>query len=440
MKKEKQKKDSILKSKFFLNLFGIPYIVLVLLSLTALISDDEEVAMTWIEEIELDIFMLLVWFFISFVISIIVNEIKKIKPKTKIIKEIQYVTKSEAETINKTEVNNSNCLYVCNSKVTSDEYKQMANNSTDIKLHIEFYDDYLIRKGETEIYKIKYSDIDECVETDTSFCLMDNNKNKIIFIKKTFENLKNNFHDNSKYKLNKNYHNPNFIQNGMIILFVVTILCLFGAMQAIPIINQINPQHGFNFTKNLWIMWCFLPIPILSIILGFKYKKEGFKCQKNIVGGFIISFLLLMYGSFCLFPTFSSDYSKIENYKNIIDAELPSNGELEIQEWDTYFDKDKLGYTIINAYYDKEDVSNLVSSIENSNNWILGRELKSIMKIFIPSEFYSDYDSYFSVYNKTTGEYNTLPSTTGNYEIYAMKYDKLNKQLEIHNFKYMYIS
>ena len=62
------------------------------------------------------------------------------------------------------------------------------------------------------------------------------------------------------------------------------------------------------------------------------------------------------------------------------------------------------------------------------------------MKIFIPSEFYSDYDSYFSVYNKTTGEYNTLPSTTGNYEIYAMKYDKLNKQLEIHNFKYMYIS
>ena len=224
----------------------------------------------------------------------------------------------------------------------------------------------------------------------------------------------------------------------MIILFIITICSLWGALWSITLVNKINPQHGFNFTKNTWVFWCFLPIPILSIILGFKYNKSGLKCTKNIVGGFIIGFLLLIYGSFSLFPTFEEEYSKINSYKSIIDASLPNNGELEIQEWGTYFDEDKTNYTIINAYYDKEDVTNLVNSIENNNNWILSKEIKSELKILIPSELRSDNDAYYSIYNKTTEQYNTLPETTGNYEIYAMKYDESDKHLEIHTFNYFY--
>lgn len=82
----------------------------------------------------------------------------------------------------------------------------------------------------------------------------------------------------------------------MIILFIVTICSLLGALWSVSLVDEINPQHGLNFTKNMWAFWCWLPIPILSIILGFKYKKVGLKCTKNIVGGFIIGFLLLVYG------------------------------------------------------------------------------------------------------------------------------------------------
>ena len=224
----------------------------------------------------------------------------------------------------------------------------------------------------------------------------------------------------------------------MIILFVITIASLWGALYTVGLVDNLIPQHGFNFTKNMWVFWCWLPIPVLSIILGFKYKKTGFKCTKNIVSGFIIGFLLLIYGAFCMFPTFSQDYNEIYAYQNIIDAKLPSNGELEIQDWDTYFDEDKIKYTIINAYYDKEDVSNLVKSIENSDNWILSKEIKSEFKILIPTQLRSDDDAYFSIYNNTTKEYNTLPEIAGNYEVYAMKYDKSDRQLEIHKFTYLY--
>lgn len=243
-----------------------------------------------------------------------------------------------------------------------------------------------------------------------------------------------------KVKSNKKiiYHKPKFIRISMIILFILTIASLWFALSSVSFIDKIIPQHGFNFTKNMWVFWCWLPIPILSIILGFKYKAVGFKCTKNIVGGFIMGFLLLAYGAFCLFPTFSQDYSEIDNYRPIIDAKLPKTGDLEIQEWGTYFDEDKTEYVIINAYYDNEDVSELINSITNSNNWMLSKEIKSELKIFIPSQLRSDNDAYFSIYNKTLNEYNTIPSNSGIYEFYTMKYDKSDKHLEIHKFKYSY--
>ena len=78
----------------------------------------------------------------------------------------------------------------------------------------------------------------------------------------------------------------------MIILFIITICSLWGAMGTLSYVNEIIPQHGFNFTKNTWVFWCWLPIPIASIILGFIYNGKGLKCTKNIVAGFIIGFLL----------------------------------------------------------------------------------------------------------------------------------------------------
>lgn len=532
MSKESKNKESILKSVFFLKLFGIPSICISLLGIyTMFLPDDSgEEPITWLDFFEALIIIIIIWFAISYIISLIINEVKKSKPKPKIVKETQYIIKPEEKIVATSEElkektknatkkqTNDKYLYTCESKIDAYEYKRMSKyfpqmywnyviwgtilnliitsiisilsgslvtaliffvayqiflmilykvrlehfaektfNSmqkkgiSDTEIHNEFYDDYFIRQGEIETIKINYNDIDRCVETDTNFYLRFSKRNKIIiiqknccdlelisFIREKFKYLENRLGDSSNFERVKKYHNPSFIKKFMIILFVITICSLWGALWTMALVDKINPQHGFNFTKNTWVFWCWLPFPLLSIILGFKYKNVGFKCTKNIVGGFIIGFLLLIYGSFCLFPTFSQNYSKIDTYRNIIDAKLPDNGELEIQDWGTYFDEDKTNYTIINAYYDKEDVSNLVSSIENNSNWILCKEIKSELKILIPSQLKSDNDAYYSIYNKTTNQYNTLPEISGDYEIYAMKYDKSDKQLEIHKFNYSY--
>ena len=318
----------------------------------------------------------------------------------------------------------------------------------------EFYEDYIIISDKKSSVTINYSEISRCMETDTNFYFEYPNKNIIIiiqknkcdlelinFIRSKFKNLENNLGDNSKIKgvdNLKNIDNTLSISYFMTFLFILTIGSLWGALWLYSVIDELNPQHGFNFLKNTWIFWCWLPIPITSIVLGYKYKNKGINCTKNIVGGFIIVFLLLIYGSFCLMPTFSEDYSKINDYRNYIDANIPSNGELEIHYWGNYFDDDKKEYSIINVYYDKEDVSNLVSSIENSKNWILSTKIKSELKILLPSEFRAKEDLYYSVYNKTTNEYNVIPEESGIYEIYAMSYDKNKKELIIHKYKFMY--
>ena len=69
----------------------------------------------------------------------------------------------------------------------------------------------------------------------------------------------------------------------MIILFVVTICSLWGALWTVSLVDEINPQHGLNFTKNMWAFWCWLPIPILSIILGLNIKKLDLNVQKILL-------------------------------------------------------------------------------------------------------------------------------------------------------------
>ena len=261
----------------------------------------------------------------------------------------------------------------------------------------------------------------------------------IDFVVYSIKNCKNKKVDVQEMETTEKHPNYIIIKYGMSALFILTIASIWGGLYSVTIVDRIIPQYGFDFAKNTWVFWSWLPVPNLSIVLGFKYKKLGFKCKKNIVAGFIIGFLLLGYGSFWMIPTYSTDYNKIDPYKEIIDAKLPKDGILEIIDIGTYFDEDKTEYVLINVFYAEENVRELNQSIETGGNWIASKKIKSQLKLFIPSTFHSDEDAYYSIYNKTLDQYNVVPEISGDFEIYAMKYDKSDKQLEIHKFKITYI-
>ena len=536
--KAKKTKDNILKSSFFLKLFGIPSICISILAaygMTLPLEPDEE-PMTWPEFFS-DLFItLIVWFIICFVITLIINEIKKSKPKTKIVKEIQYITKPEEKIIAKPETlteeikkeektkpqkkKKDKCLYTCESMTDAYEYSKMAKyfpkrmywmlvrnsfflniivsaliqiitrslkitlvffilyqiylmifykvrlekitakiykrrldkGKENINYIIKYFEDYFIVESEKVSRTIKYSEISKCIENDTNFYLEYALANMIIIIQKNeceielinfirdkFNNLENHIGEDRGIIAAKKKHNSKFIKSFMLVLFIITLLTFEFAAFSFGFFSKANPQNGFNFIKNAWIFWCWLPIPLLSIILGVIFNTKGYKCTKNIIAGAIVGIMLLLFGSFCLFPTYAKDYSELNKYKYFIDAELPQNGELEIIKWDTTLDEEKTNYVEINAYYNKENTDRLNASIKESNNWILSNQIESNLTIFIPSTFYSGNDIYYSIYNKTLNNYNSIPDNSGNYEIYAMRYDFKEKKLEIHKYNYNYI-
>lgn len=504
------KENSVLKSKLFLRLFGIPAAIWQIIMILALIPDKTNSEQLTLDEgIITDIFILLVWFSISFLISIVIIKLDKKNKNTEEKEEIEVKEIKE-------EKKKENYLYKIESIVDAYEYKRMSKffpkrtywvfvkwntlytllftaiiifitrspilasfffvirqiyimciysvrlehfaeksfnrerkkYNVDINFETEFYDNYFISKNNGVSRTVSYNEITRCVETDTNFYLeCQENKAIIIiqknacdlevidFIRSKFKNIENKLGDEIKFK---GHLKPKTIKIFMLVLFIATILSIYGAMYTLILVGTITKQHDLSFFKNIWIFWCFVPIPLASIILGYKYRNLGFKCTKNIVAGYIVGIFLILYGSFFLIiPSYKEDYSKINDYIEYIDATIPSDGYLEIINYNTHYESDKTNYKSITAYYDKEDTTILEESIESSRNWLKSSEVKSNLKIFM-SVRYNSNDTYYLVYNKTTGEYNTVPSEAGEYEIYTMMYDKKNKMLVIDTYNYSY--
>ena len=87
---------------------------------------------------------------------------------------------------------------------------------------------------------------------------------------------------------------PNKWRITSILLFVASLLSIMGAL---ALVGAVSNANGL-FIENMWLFFLLTPIPISSIIFGFVLKSKGYKYKKNIIVGFIMTFLLCIYGSF----------------------------------------------------------------------------------------------------------------------------------------------
>lgn len=327
-------------------------------------------------------------------------------------------------------------------KFLEKHYKSLKNKKIiDTDFHTEFYEEYLIRQSKNKNITIYYCDINKCFETDTNFYLLFGRRKKVIIIQKDkcdlslINYLKTKFKNVYQYEKINNYK---IIINLMKLLFKISICSILLSLLLVAILNSINPLHGANVFRYFWVFICFIPFPLLLIILGYRYKRKGLNCNKNIIGGLIIFLILLLFGLTSFSSEFNQDYKKIVEYRNIINADLPDNGEIEIRSWDNCIDDDKTNCSNTKVYYDNQNIDNLIISIKNNNNWILSKNIESDLKKLFPSDLKIDDESYILIYNETTEEYNTFPDKNGTYKFYIMKFDLLDKKLEISKFNYVF--
>ena len=345
-------------------------------------------------------------------------------------------------------------------------YKKLFQKGTNgIHYTLFFYDDYLEKKSEQLSQKAFYQQIQRIEETNTHIFILIDKENILPIRKDTCteeeiqkirkisisgkEELEN------KEKL-EDYLNPHQKYKGMrkflIFLFVLTILSIFIAFIVQDMIAYMNlPSYVIEYFPNvkvylssfyaevpyapmldyLWGAWLVLPIPLLSIILGIKYKRKGIKCRKNIVAGSIFAILLLLLGSMAFIYPVKREYSDIFKYQEVLGVTLPKKGKL------FQLELDKSGHLQLSyVLWKKDEDKSFYNDIKENKNWLLKSEIDLGFKDSIQKCESKNEECYYSIYIEETKEYNQVPEVRWNYHIYSMMYDPEIHSLKIGRFPY----
>ena len=220
------------------------------------------------------------------------------------------------------------------------------------------------------------------------------------------------------------------------LLFVLSICTIWGALIGVAILSGINQA----MTENMWIFFLFLPVPIASIVFGFYLKKKGYKYKKNVIVGIIMAALLCIYGSFTFI--FSDIYSHgdepIVNTEQMLNIDIPTHSRINTQDWTKGTQSVPRGYiySTSDIYFDDTAVGQFEKNISNDAKWIsdIPNDMVGITSYFCDIQT----SDYYMIYNKDTGEFNKLPSSSGTYVFINVLYNAESNTMKLVEYKIEY--
>lgn len=312
-------------------------------------------------------------------------------------------------------------------------YKKYIKSLKD-NYEVLFYEDYLVYVTDEET-KYLYSDFNNVIETDTEFYFMTDSDVVYIpkrdmdykfnsFVRRTFDNIDNKIGEDIGIGKIGKFHDSKVMKKVLLVLFILSIVAVFlGLITWLVVIEYLNVPSLLEI-KYRWVVLFYLPIPIISTVLGFIYNNRGHDCLKNIIAGFISFFCILGFGvtSFRLenmMLEFQKEMSYLDNYKEMMKIHaLPKDGQLYyFEDSQCYVGYDEKDCTLIYSYF--EDYEKFEEYLFKSEYWILDENKLDNFDLFFID---TDYKSYYLLYNKTLNEYNTIPLDNGSYEMYIFEY------------------
>ena len=202
-----------------------------------------------------------------------------------------------------------------------------------------------------------------------------------------------------------------------IILFWATLISPIVSFSLAAEIGESNIFAVAGIVRYSWIMLLFIPIGVISLIIGFKLKISKQKYKKNFIIAFICLPLLIIFGNyrFIFYNIISYDTNEVSIIEDKINYEIPDNIKVAKVKLDLY----NICYAKI---IDNESKEVFEQEIGNSQLW--QEELNTQIKTLLPLDvqYESEVFDYFLFFNVTSGEYNILPSS-GQYECIFIEYD-----------------
>ena len=182
------------------------------------------------------------------------------------------------------------------------------------------------------------------------------------------------------------------------------------------VVGEVNIFGVAGIVRYSWVMLFFIPLGVLSILIGNKLKKSNQKYKKNYIIAFICVPLLMIFGSYrFIFDSISYDVDRITAIEKEIKLELPNQIKIATNSFDSY----NLSYAKI---VDTESKTIFENELETNLLW--ERELSSTIKSLLPSDIQYEVGNFdcFVFYNLTNDTYNTYP-TDSEYKFIFIAYD-----------------
>lgn len=147
------------------------------------------------------------------------------------------------------------------------------------------------------------------------------------------------------------------------ILFLLTLISPFVSLVIISIFGEPEVFSALGMTRYIWIMLLFIPIGVLSILIGLKLKKDKQEYKKNIIVAVIVLPLLAIFGSYRFIDSnISYDTDNIITIENKMNIELPREIKIATSKRDSY----DISYVKITDDKSKEKFE---QEIKNSQLW-----------------------------------------------------------------------
>jgi hypothetical protein len=201
------------------------------------------------------------------------------------------------------------------------------------------------------------------------------------------------------------------------ILFWTT---LISPMLSFSLAGKIGEADIFGVAgiiRYSWVMLLFIPIGILSILIGFKLKNSKQKYKKNFIISSICLPLLIIFGSyrFIFDRVVSYDVNELSIIEEKVNFEIPEDIKVATNKLDLY----NISYLKI---IDSESKDVFEQEIRNNQLW--QKELKPEIKSLLPLDiqYESGVFEYFVFFNITSNEYNISPLSR-QYECIFIAYD-----------------
>lgn len=199
----------------------------------------------------------------------------------------------------------------------------------------------------------------------------------------------------------------------------VFLLTIISPVVAFVIAASVGEAEIFGvggIVRYSWVMLTFLPVGILSVVIGAILKKRNEGGLKNIVVACICVPILLIFGSYrFIFNNFTYDEASITYIEEFASINLPSDMKIVTNDMNAYV----ISYAKINSQEEKIEFE---QNLKNDYKW--EKKLDSQIMNALPFNIKVETEGfdYFTFYSNLGKEYNSI-SVGGEHECIYIAYD-----------------